>query len=194
MRRWSATKLMLVANLISNPWNIIQNLRVDSLSLKSSSNLVLGASKRRTLKDFRAKIFYRFIAEVPHHGHINVLHVTAVPMQGQILWIVKPYSGLSSYRFLDEVHCLHLQVLLAPPSLYLDYPALHTKPIPSLESSVNLYQSTRLNIQEEMDLPHHCCERLKSRTAAILGESFNVFKFAVCVHVRKHLEVHVTIS
>lgn len=194
MRRWSTTKPILVANLISNPGNIIQNLRLDSLSLNLSSTLVLGVSKRPTLQDFRAKFFHWFITEVPHHGHINVLHVTTVRRQSQILWVVKPCSGVSKYRFIEEVYCLQLQFLLAPPSLYLDHLALNTKHVPSLESSVNMYQSTRLNIQEEMDLPRHCCESLKSRTRALLGESFNVFKFAVCVHVLRHLEVHVTIS
>lgn len=153
-------KHILVASLISNPWNIIQNLRVYSLSPKLSSNLVLYVSKRPTLKDFRAKIFHRFITEVPHHGHINVLHVTAVRRQSQIMWVITPFSGVSRYQFLEEVYCLHLQILLAPPSLYLDYPALNTKPVPSLESSVYMYQSTRLNIQEEMVLPQHCCESL----------------------------------
>jgi hypothetical protein len=61
MRRWSTKKPMLFVNYISDPWSIIQNLRVDSLSLKY----------------FRVKIIHCFITEVPHHGHINVLHVTA---------------------------------------------------------------------------------------------------------------------
>lgn len=153
MRRWPSTKSMLVANLISNPWNIIQNLTVDSLSLKLSSNLVLGISKLPTLQDLRATIFRWFITEVPHNGHINVLHdenehtvqlhVTVVRRQSHILWVVKPRRGVSSYGFLNKVYCLHLQVLLSPPSLYLDYPALNTKPVPSLESSVNMYRTNR---------------------------------------------------
>jgi hypothetical protein len=64
----------------------------------------------------------------------------------------------------------------------------------SLESSVNMYQSTRLNFQEELEGHKHGCENLKSRTTAMLGESINIFQFAIHVDVYRQLEVHITAS
>jgi hypothetical protein len=110
------------------------------------------------------------------------------------LWVVRPRGCVSSTRFFGEIYCLHLQILLAPPSLYLDDHTLNTELIPSPESSVNMYQSSRLNIQEEMDFPQHCCEGLKSRSIAILSESFNVMQIAVRVHLHRQMEFHVAIS
>ena len=64
----------------------------------------------------------------------------------------------------------------------------------SFESSANMYQSTRLSFQGELDLHQHRCQNLKSRTTAMLGESINVFQFAIRVHLYGQLKVHASIS